>query len=82
MIPNENQKSDQVPVLEIAVKAVQIYAETHPRPAHVTQKQAAEMLGMCHVTVRKLVRSGVIKMNSTGQIPVSEIDRVLQPRAA
>lgn len=29
--------------LEIAIKAVQLYAETHPRPSHVTQTQAAEI---------------------------------------
>lgn len=29
---------------EIALKAVQLYAEMHPRPPHVTQAQAAEML--------------------------------------
>ena len=29
--------------LEVALKAVRIYAETHPRPTHVNQCQAAEM---------------------------------------
>jgi hypothetical protein len=28
--------------LRIAARAVQLYAETHPRPAQVTQKQAAD----------------------------------------
>lgn len=68
--------------LEIAAKAVQMYAETHPRPPHVNQQQAAEMLGLSHVTVRKMIRAGVIRMNAAGQIPITEIDRVLQPRAA
>ena len=27
--------------LDIALRAVQLYAETHPRPPHVTQSQAA-----------------------------------------
>ena len=27
--------------LHIAIKAVELYAATHPRPAHVTQRQAA-----------------------------------------
>ncbi len=31
--------------LNIAVKAVQIYAEKHPRPHQITQVQAASMLG-------------------------------------
>ncbi len=30
--------------LETAIKAVQLYAEMHPRPPHVNQQQAAEML--------------------------------------
>lgn len=64
-------------VIETAVKAVQIYAETHPRPPHVTQKQACEMLGKSHVTVRKMVRLGLIKLNKFGDIPITEIDRVL-----
>lgn len=68
--------------LETAIKAVQLYAEMHPRPPHVNQQQAAEMLRLSHVTVRKLIRSKVIKTNEAGQIPISEIDRVLQPRAA
>lgn len=68
--------------LDTAIKAVQIYAEMHPRPPHVNQQQAAEMLHLSHVTVRKMIRAGTIKTNEIGQIPISEIDRVLQPRAA
>lgn len=68
--------------LETAIQAVRIYAETHPRPAHVNQKQAAEMLGLSHVTVRKMIRTGEIRMNAAGMIPIVEIDRVLEPRAA
>lgn len=68
--------------MTIAIKAVQIYAEMHPRPPHVNQQQAAVMLGLSHVTVRKMIRAGTIKTNEAGQIPIIEIDRVLQPRAA
>lgn len=68
--------------LSIAIKAVQIYAETHPRPTQVNQLQAAEMLGLSHVTLRKMIRAGTIKTNAIGQIPISEIDRALLPRAA
>lgn len=66
---------------EIALKAVQLYAEMHPRPPHVTQAQAAEMLHRSEPTVRKLIRSGIIRLNAAGLIPVSEIDRVLAARA-
>lgn len=66
--------------LTIAAKAVQIYAETHPRPPHVTQQQACEMLHKSHPTVRKMIRSGELRLNSAGMIPISEIDRVLAPK--
>ena len=73
---------DPVPsLLGVAVMAVQLYAEMHPRPPHVNQQQASEMLGLSHVTVRKMIRAGTIKMNGAGQIPISEIDRVLRPVA-
>lgn len=68
--------------LEIAVRAVQIYAETHPRPLHVSQKQAAEMLSMCEPTIGKLVRAGKIKLNAAGKIPINQIDNVLMARDA
>lgn len=63
--------------LDTAVQAVRLYAETHPRPSCVNQRQAAEMLGLSHVTVSRLVTSGKIKLNGIGQIPISEIDRLL-----
>lgn len=43
--------------IQIALKAVQAYAELCPRPLHVTQKQAAEMLWLSVPTVRKMVAS-------------------------
>lgn len=63
--------------VEIALKAVQIYAETHPRPSQVTQDQAAEMVGVSPATISRMVRAGVIKLNKFGRIPVSEIDRAI-----
>ena len=67
-------------MLEIAQLAVRLYAESHPRPPHVNQVQAAQMLGKSHVTVRKMIRAGVIRLNSCGDIPISEVDRVLAAR--
>ena len=64
-------------LIQIAAKAVQLYAETHPRPAQVTQTQAAEMLGISRPTLSRLVKSGLIKLNKCGLIPITEIDRVL-----
>lgn len=66
--------------LEIAVKAVQIYAETHPRPSQVKHDQAAEMVGVSRGTISKMVKAGVIKLNKFGRIPVSEIDRAIASR--
>lgn len=66
--------------LDTAIAAVRIYAETHPRPLHVTQEQAAEMLDMHATTVRRMIRAGTIKLNGAGKIPMSEIDRVLAAR--
>lgn len=63
--------------LEIALKAVQLYAEAHPRPLHVTQSQAAEMLGVHRHTVASLIRAGTIRLNKCGLIPAAEIDRVI-----
>ena len=39
--------------LQIALAAVRLYAETHPRPTQVTQTQAAQMLGLSRITVGK-----------------------------
>jgi excisionase family DNA binding protein len=64
--------------LEIALKAVELYASQHPRPVHVNRIQAAEMLGISDTTVRKLIRAGTIKVNKLGLIPMSEIDKAIK----
>ena len=61
--------------VEIAVKAVQIYAEMRPRPSHATQDQAAEMAGVSRGTISKMIMSGRVKLNEFARIPLSEIDR-------
>ncbi|MEL6236957.1 MAG: helix-turn-helix domain-containing protein [Pseudomonadota bacterium] len=63
--------------LNTALRAVQLYAERHPRPRHVTMTQAAEMLELSRPTVRKLVQSGQLRLNGCGLIPVEQIDRLL-----
>lgn len=68
--------------MSIAIKAVQLYAETHPRPPHVTQRQAAEMLGRSAPTVCKLVRSGKLKLNGAGLIPIGQIDELLSAQGS
>lgn len=68
--------------LDIAIKAVRAYAEMHPRPTQVNQTQAAQMLGLSHPVVRKLVRNGVLPLNDCGLIPVEAIDRARASRKA
>jgi len=64
-------------MLTTALKAVQIYAESHPRPSSVTIGQAAEMLGISRKTLAGRIKDGWMQMNGLGKIPTSEIDRVL-----
>lgn len=66
--------------LSIARAAVQLYAETHPRPPHVTQAQAAKMLGLSRPTVHKLVRAGTLRLDACGLIPIQEVDRAVEVR--
>ncbi|VWB89198.1 hypothetical protein BLA13014_04132 [Burkholderia aenigmatica] len=61
-------------VISVARRAVQLYAETHPRPTQVTQLQAAEMLGLSRATVSKMVKAGQLKLNRCGMIPIEQID--------
>jgi hypothetical protein len=63
--------------LDLAAKAVQLYAERHPRPPHVNQKQAAEMLGVSSRTIYNMIRAGTLKLNKCGMIPIEMIDAVL-----
>lgn len=63
--------------LAIAKMAVQLYAESHPRPTSVTQDQAAEMAGVSRMTIHRLVRAGKLKLNGLGRIPTAEVDRVI-----
>lgn len=64
-------------VIDVAAQAVRLYAESHPRPPHVTKTQAAEMLGLSRPTIAAMVKAGTLRLNGCGLIPISEIDRVL-----
>ena len=65
--------------IEIAERAVQLYAQRHPRPPHVNQKQAAEMLSVSTRTIHNMIKSGALKLNRCGLIPIEQIDAVLRP---
>jgi excisionase family DNA binding protein len=64
--------------IQLAAAAIRVYAETHPRPSQVTQKQAAQMVGVSEATICRMVRDGSLKLNKFGRIPIVEIDRALQ----
>lgn len=78
MAEEELKSMNQETVLEIAVKAVQLYAEAHPRPSQVTQEQAAEMAGVSRMTIHRMIKAGQLKLNKFGRIPTVEIDRVIK----
>ena len=48
-----------------------------PRPLHVTQGQAAEILRISRATISKMIKSGNLTLNACGIIPISQIDKVL-----
>ncbi|WP_232440826.1 helix-turn-helix domain-containing protein [Burkholderia ubonensis] len=76
-VGSEYQEIDEADALRIAMRAVRLYDESHPRPLQVTQKQAAEILGLSRVTIGKMVRTGQLRLNKCGMIPISQIDRAL-----
>lgn len=60
--------------IQIALTAIKLYAEMHPRPTQVTQTQAAQMLGLSRITVSKLLRCGTLSLNNCGLIPIELVD--------
>lgn len=72
--------SDDDRELRIAARAVELYALKHPRPTHVSQVQAAEMLGVSTRTVRNYIGAGKLRLNSCGQIPTEAIDAIRAPQ--
>ncbi|MCO1371495.1 helix-turn-helix domain-containing protein [Burkholderia multivorans] len=62
-----------------ALKALELYSARHPRPPHVNQKQAADMLGVSARTVHNMIKAGTLRLNRCGLIPIEQIDAVLQP---
>lgn len=58
----------------VALRAVQLYADSHPRPTQVTQAQAAEMLGVSRKTIYNYIRSGRLRLNRCGQLAIESVD--------
>ena len=76
-IIKEGPGLSQAEALELAVKAVEIYAGRHPRPPHVTITQAAAMIGRNRTTVSAMLARYRIRLNACGQIPIEAVDRLL-----
>jgi predicted transcriptional regulator len=51
-----------------------------PRPAQVTQKEAARMLGVSPRTVQNYVRGGAMRLNAAGRVPIEEVDKLMEAR--
>ena len=62
-------------------QAVLLALSMRPRPTQVNQTQAAEMLGLSRITVGKLLRSGVLRLNACGLIPIEQVDAARSVRA-
>jgi predicted transcriptional regulator len=73
---HEALMTDRDTLIEVARMAVQLYAETHPRPTQVNQQQAAEMLGVSKRTVRRYIRAGKLKLNGCGYLPIDAVDEI------
>jgi len=63
--------------LATAIKAVELYAARHPRPNHVTQTQAADMLGVSVATVNRMIKHGDLRLNGVRKIPIEQVDRLM-----
>jgi plasmid maintenance system antidote protein VapI len=66
--------------LRVAVQAVRLYAESHPRPTQVTQKQAAQMLRVHPKTVRNYIMAGKLRLNACGLIAIEAVDALRAPQ--
>ena len=53
-----NTPAKERELVRIAARAVQLYAETHPRPTQASRAQAAEMLGVHPKTIRNYIIAG------------------------
>lgn len=65
-----NSPAQEREMVRIAARAVQLYAETHPRPTQVSRAQAAEMLGVHPKIIRNYIIVGKLKLNDRRKIPI------------
>lgn len=67
----------ELEALDIAIKAVDLYAVRHPRPPHVNITQAAKMLDVSYPTARRILDRHGVGIDACGLIPIEKIDRLL-----
>lgn len=67
----------ELEAIDMAVRAVSIYAQRHPRPVQVTVTQAAQMLNVSRPTVHKYMKAGLLRYNKCGLISTEQVDALL-----
>lgn len=60
------------------VGAMMLAKASNMRPLHVNQTQAAEMLDLSVSTISRMVKSGQIRLNKCGMIPVEQLEECVQ----
>lgn len=69
--------------LEIATKAVEIYASRYRRPSEVDGKQAAEMLNISYQTfAKRYLKNGRLQPLASGKYATEDIDKIIASRPA
>lgn len=63
-------------MLVLAQRALDLFESEPRRPVHVTIKQAAELLGLSRYIVSKMLKTGELRYNRCGRIPIEQIDMV------
>ena len=48
-----------------------------PRPFHVNIKQACEITGFGRTKIDTLIKTGILRLNKGGLIPISQIDEMM-----
>ena len=64
----------------VVEEAVQSYIKAHPRPTYVSAGQAAEMLGIGRIALRRLIAKGDLRPNAVGSISVEQVDALCARR--
>ncbi|KVH52971.1 hypothetical protein WS89_31120 [Burkholderia sp. MSMB1072] len=79
-VSDGGRDNDEERELRIALRAVELYANRHPRPPQVNQKQAPEMLRVSARTMHNLIRSEALRLNRCGLVSIEDVDQLLAAR--